>query len=223
MTGMRSVRVPPGRAGILHLRRRLAVAEAGADLLARKLTVLSVEADRLTALTATTAGQWHAAARDAQRRLDLAAQLAGDRGIRLATRPPQARADVTYTAVMGLEHPAEVTCDLPGRPPDGPVPAGPALAVADRAVREAVPTAARHAAAARAAAIVNHEADLTRRRLRALEHSRIPALRDALARAVAQVDEMEAADAVQRRWASAAVRITGPGCGGPSAEPTRPG
>jgi predicted PhzF superfamily epimerase YddE/YHI9 len=110
---------------------------------------------------------------------------------------------------MGLGHPAEVTCDLPGRPPDGPTPAGPALALADQAVREAVPVAARHAAAVRAVAVVSHEADLTRRRLRALEHSRIPALRNALARAVAQIEEMEAADAVLRRWAAGRSPATG--------------
>jgi V/A-type H+-transporting ATPase subunit D len=201
MTTAAATRVPPGRAGILRLRRRLAVAEAGADLLARKLTVLSVEADRLATVTAATGQQWHTAARNAQRSLDRAAQLAGDRGVRLAALAPQARVDVHRTALMGLGYPAGATCDLPARPADEPPPADAALMLAESTVRIAVPAAARHAAAVRAATTVNREAELTRRRLRALQHRRIPGLREALAQAVAQVEELEAADAVLRRWA----------------------
>lgn len=202
MTAAAAVRVPPGRAGILLLRRRLAVAEAGADLLARKLTVLSVEAVRLETLAVASGQRWRAAAREAQRRADLAGQVSGDLGIRLAALPPLARSQVRSTTLMGLRYPAEASCELLSRPPDGPLPGSAALMLAERAIRAAVPAAAEHAAAIRAAMIVHGEVELTRRRLRALEHRRIPGLRQALVRAVAQVEELEAADTVLRRWAT---------------------
>lgn len=164
--------------------------------------MLSSEAVRLETLATATGQRWAAAAREAQRGTDRAAQVSGDRGIRLAVPPPLARAEVRGTALMGLRYPAEVTCELPARPPDEPLPASAALMLAERAIQVAVPAAAQHAAAVRASAIVHREAELTRRRLRALEHRRIPALRDALTRAVAQVEELEAADTILRRWAA---------------------
>ena len=105
-------------------------------------------------------------------------------------------------AVMGLAHPDRVRCELPGRPADGPPLANGVLVLAERAVREAVPLAARHAAAVRAATVVSREATLTRHRLRALEHRRIPDLRGALLRALTQAEELESTDAIVRRWAS---------------------
>ena len=56
---------------------------------------------------------------------------------------------------MGLRYPAEASCELLGRPPDGPLPGSAALMLAERAIRAAVPAAAEHAAAIRAATIVH--------------------------------------------------------------------
>ncbi|GID32379.1 V-type ATP synthase subunit D [Paractinoplanes brasiliensis] len=197
-----SVRTPPGRAGVQLLRRRLAVAEAGARLLARELTVLGVEAERLDSAAAVARTRWHEAARRAQRLLDRAGQLTGDRGIRLALLPGGAEVTVHTTTLMALRYPGRVDCDLPERSPGAAPPGDATLVNAERAVREAVAEAARHAAATRAARIVADEAELTRRRLRALEHRRIPALREALDGALARIEEAESADAVLRRWAT---------------------
>lgn len=202
MSGSRPIRVPPGRAGILLLRRRLAVAESGAGLLTRKLFVLGVEAERLDARARDTERSWHAAATAAQRLLDLAGRLGGDRVFRLAALPPRAHVDVRRTTLMGLSYPTGVRCELPERPADAMPPAGATLVLAERAVREAVRAAAGHAADVRAAETVRREVDLTRQRLRALEHHLIPALRETLARELRQVEELEAADAVLRRWAA---------------------
>jgi len=201
VNGSRPIRVPPGRAGILLLRRRLAVAEAGAALLTRKLFVLGVEAERLDARVRDTERSWHAAAATAQQLLDLAGRLGGDRAIRLAALPPETHLDVHCTTLMGLTYPEGVGCELPPRPPDAMAAAGATLLLAERAVREAVPAAARHAAGVQAADTVRREVDLTRQRLRALQHHLIPALRETLARQLRQVEEIEAADAVLRRWA----------------------
>ncbi|MEV4701806.1 V-type ATP synthase subunit D [Actinoplanes sp. NPDC049316] len=214
------VRVPPGRAGILILRRRLAVAEGGADLLTRKLTLLTAEADRLAARVAATEREWHTAASAARRRLSRAAGVGGERSLRLAALPPAAQVSLTWASLMGLRYVTETRCELPERPPTAAPPAAAALA-ADAAVREAVRAGARHAAAAHAVGVVAAEVRLTRQRLRALERRRIPALREALAQAHAQVEESEGADAARRRWAGAA---TGPASSrlGPSG-PGEPG
>ncbi|MCU7729431.1 V-type ATP synthase subunit D [Actinoplanes sp. KI2] len=202
MAGSSAIRVPPGRAGVLQLRRRLSVAEAGAELLTRKLTVLSTEAERLTARAAETGRRWQDTAVPAQHSLGLAGQLAGDRGFRLAALAPEARVTTTDTSLMGLRYPAGADCFLPERSDGDASPAEAALWCADQAVRAAVRTAAVHAAAMRAAETVSREVALTRRRLRALEHRRIPALREALRLAYARVEEAEAADALLRRWAA---------------------
>jgi V/A-type H+-transporting ATPase subunit D len=202
MAGKGAVRVPPGRAGVLQLRRRLSVAEAGAGLLARKLTVLGTEADRLAARAAETGRQWQDAATLAQHSLGLAGQLAGDRGFRLAALASAARVTTTDTSLMGLRYPAGADCLLPERSAGDAPPADAALWCADQAVRAAIPAAAAHAIAVRAVETVDREAALTRRRLRALEHRRIPALREALRLAQAHVEEAEAADALLRRWST---------------------
>lgn len=46
--------VPPGRAGRLWLRRRLAAAERAVELLERKLRILRAEQDRLALLAQRT-------------------------------------------------------------------------------------------------------------------------------------------------------------------------
>jgi hypothetical protein len=95
----------------------------------------------------------------------------------------------------GPPAPAAVPADRRTRLLDEVAPIFTALAPATAEARDLV-------AAARAADLVEREAELNRRRLRALEHHRIPALRAALSDAVAQVEELEAADAVLRRWAA---------------------
>ncbi len=214
------IRVPPGRAGMLVLRRRLAVAEAGASLLARKLTMLAAEADRLTAVADAAAGRWHTTAAEAQRWLVRAAQLDGERTLRHASPPPSATVAVTWTNLMGLRFPTRAACTVPVRRPDDAPAGGTAVLLADAAVREAVEAAAQHAAAVTAARVLTVEIGLTRQRLRALEHRVIPRLREVLRRRRAQVEELETADAVRRRWVG---RVTGPAPAGPPAGSADPG
>ncbi|RZU53388.1 V/A-type H+-transporting ATPase subunit D [Krasilnikovia cinnamomea] len=201
---MTALRVPPGRAGALVLRRRLAAADSAADLLRRKLAMLSAERDRLLRLADESAKRWHHRAMEAQRWLDRAGALGGDRGLRLAALPPSATASYTWTNLMGLRYPTAVECVLPDRHPDDVSPGSSALVCAEAAVRAAVPAGAEYAAARRAVDVVERETALTRQRLRALEHRWIPRLGAALAVAQAQLDELENADAVRRRWAKAA-------------------
>ena len=198
---MTAIRVPPGRAGLLRLRRSLAVAEAGADLLARKLAMLGAERDRLARAATGSGRRWAGAAAEAQRWLDRTAQLDGDRVIGLHVPADAATVRTDWTSLMGLRYVSRTRCTLPVRPADDVPAGGSALARAEAAVRDAVPLAAAHAAAVQAVRVVDRETRVTRQRLRALEHRRIPRLREALTRAQAQVDELENADAVRRRWA----------------------
>ena len=78
-------RVPPGRAGRLWLRGRLATAERGLDLLDRKLRILRREQERLRLLERRTGEELRRRCGDADRWLLRAALLGGQRGLRLGT------------------------------------------------------------------------------------------------------------------------------------------
>ncbi len=196
-------RVPPGRAGVLWLRHRLALATRGADLLHQKLAILTAEAQRLDLLTAQTRREWEEHSRRAEEWLTKAALFGGQRAIRLACPAATAAVERAWTTVMGIRYPAEPRCQLPVHPPDAASPAGTALAHADLAYRAAVPAAVRHAAAVAAGRSVAAEIAATRQRIRALERHWLPRLHGALALARLQMEELEHADAVRRRWAIA--------------------
>jgi V/A-type H+-transporting ATPase subunit D len=189
---MTAFRVPPGRAGLLRLRHSLTVAQAGADLLARKLTMLSAEANRLSEAADAAGRRWHSAAAEAQQWLERTAQLDGDRVIDLTAPPATATIEPRWTSLMGLRYVTGVTCSLPGRPADRSPIGSSARARAEAAVRTAVPLAAEHAAAVHAVGVVERESRLTRQRLRALERRRIPRLHEALERDQPQTEEVAA-------------------------------
>lgn len=197
-------RVPPGRAGLLWLRHRLAIATRGVDLLQRKLAILSTEEQRLRLLTGHTAQQWEEDAARADRWLVRAALLGGQPTLRMAALRPTAEVTPTWTVVMGVRYPAEPDCRLPDRPSDAPPVGTAALVIAERAYREAVPAALRHAAATAALRCVEVEVATTRQRVRALEQHWIPRLQAALALARLQMEELEHSDTVRRRWTSPA-------------------
>ncbi|GAA0815694.1 V-type ATP synthase subunit D [Spirilliplanes yamanashiensis] len=200
---------PPGRAGVLWLRRRLAAADAGAGLLTRKLVMLTAEARRRDAEAHAAEDRWRALAAEAGRRLERAGMIDGDAAVTAAGGP--ATVDVRWATLLGVRYPATATCAAPARPP-GAAPAGGSAALqAEAAVRAALPAAARCAAAARAAAEIDREVTLTRQRLRALQRRWIPRLAAALRSVQAQIEEAEAADAVRRRWAAGARRSGGSG------------
>jgi len=198
-------RVPPGRAGALWLRHRLAVAGRGVDLLQQKLVILLQEGQRLRMLAEVTRREWAEADREGRQWLLRAAALGGDRAVRLATLPDPAEVTLRWTAVIGVRCPGEPVVGLPVLRTDR-APPGTAVALAQSAYRRAAQIAARHAAIAAARAAVDAEAAATRQRVRALERHWVPQLRVALVRVHLQMAELEDADAVRRRRARAPSR-----------------
>lgn len=191
--------VPPGRAGRLWLVHRLAVAGRGADLLRRKLVLLRAERDRLRAEAEAAAAGWREAARRADLQGERAALLAGTPALTAAA--PAGRADVTAVPVtlMALRYPGAVRCVLPAPDPDRPLTGSAAVVEAERAYRDALPAAARRAAALAALRAVEAELASTGQRVRAIERHWIPRLRDALARVELDLEESERADAITRQ------------------------
>ncbi|MVU78457.1 V-type ATPase, D subunit [Nocardia sp. ET3-3] len=189
------MRVPPGRAGRQWLRERLAVAERGAALLDRKLSVLDEASRRLAAERDTARLAWEAAHRRAVRRQARAALLGGTGAIRLATAGP-ARIEVTTTTLAGVCFPDSVDCVLP-QDFRNTVTGSATLLAARGAHRDALAAGVRYAAAAAAARAVERELAATRIRLRGLRHRRIPALRTAAATLEFALEEQERADRVR--------------------------
>jgi V/A-type H+/Na+-transporting ATPase subunit D len=199
MSAAGRLRVPPGRAGRLWLRGRLAVARHGLDLLDRKLRILRGEQERLALLTQRTGDEWEQACRQAETWLLRAALLGGQRSLRLATGGPPAGVTVAWRDTMGIRYPAEATCDAPGQA--SPPPGGAALERAAAAHRAALAAAARHAAASAALRTVDAEVAATSQRLRAIQDRWIPRLRATLAQVELDLDELEHADAARLRRA----------------------
>jgi V/A-type H+-transporting ATPase subunit D len=195
-------RVPPGRAGALWLRRRLAVASRGAELLQQKLAILTQEAYRLRLLADTTAAAWQEADRHARESLVRAAVLGGQQPIAVAVADA-ASVDVGlhWNTVMGLRYPVEPVVSMPPPAPGRATPGGMALLAAVAAYRQALLGAVRHAASTAALRGVELEVATTRQRVRALERRWIPRLRAAQAAIALQMAELEDADAVRRRRA----------------------
>jgi V/A-type H+-transporting ATPase subunit D len=189
--------VPPGRAGRLWLRRRLAVAHRGANLLDRKLAILAAELDRWRARTARTGRDWERASRAAEQALLRAVLLGGERAIRLSAGGELATVTVSFTVTMGARHPGSASCSAPG-----PVTwEGPAVADARRAHADALAAAVAHAAALAALRVIEAETAATRYRLRAVRDRWIPRLREALAQVEFSLEEQERADGARLRQA----------------------
>jgi V/A-type H+-transporting ATPase subunit D len=191
--------VPPGRAGRLWLTRRLQVARRGADLLDRKLRILTEELGGLREAAAQTAADWNRSCAEAERWLLRASLLGGQRSLRLAADGQVANVTISYAVSMGVRHPASTTCVIPASATwDGPT-----LTRTRQAHGAALAAAVRHAAAAEALRVIEAEALATRYRLRAIRDRWIPRLEQALAEVTLAIEEQELADAARLRLASA--------------------
>jgi V/A-type H+-transporting ATPase subunit D len=195
-------RVPPGRAGRLWLRGRLATAERGLDLLDRKLRILRREQERLRLLERRTGEELRRSCDDADRWLLRAALGGGQRGLRLGTPSERASVTIAWRDTMGIRYPAEASCALPEPSPPPPAAAA-ALGPAADAYRAALAAAVAHAAATAAVRVVGEEVAATSQRLRAIQDRRIPRLQAALVELELSLDELEQADNARLRRAVA--------------------
>ncbi|WP_168589231.1 V-type ATP synthase subunit D [Saccharopolyspora sp. ASAGF58] len=202
MTEVAEIRVPPGRAGRLRLRRRLEVAERGAALLEQKLRALQQEEHRLAQRARTSEQEWTNTAKEAETWLMRAALLTGQRGLRVAHPDQAAEVRIHWTTAMGVRYPDDVTCTLPRRGHDSPaILCSAAVIKAEAAHKAALGTAVRHAVDLAALRLISAEVATTRQRVRMLRHYWAPRLRNALIATDLALEEQERAEAVLRRWA----------------------
>lgn len=192
--------IPPGRAGRMWLRGRLATAERGRDQLDRKLRILIPERQRLQTRLELRQRAWSAAYDEAQTWGLRAVLLGGEDAIRGATPARPADVQVTWTSAMGLSYPDDAVLADPA-PGDEAVPSNAAIVPATAAFRAALLAGARAAAAQEAVTRLESEIAVTRRRMRALDKRWLPWLRESLARLELTLEQTEQEDGMRLRRA----------------------
>ncbi|GAU69807.1 V-type ATP synthase subunit A [Streptomyces sp. NBRC 110611] len=198
-----AARIPPSRAGRLRLRRSLAVALRGADVLEQKLRILRMRHQLLLEAERACADRWHEQVKVAEAWLLSGLLLGGEQALAAAVAGVgTAEIALDEATTMGVRYPSEALCVIPDRAPTSAAPRNTALVHAEAAYREAVRAAAEYAAARAAARIVGTELLRVRQRVRALRRHSIPRLEQALARIDLALEQGEHEDAVRRRWAA---------------------
>jgi len=195
--------VPPGRAGRLWLLGRLATARRAKELLDRKWQLLELEARKLASRRDETRQRWEDSCSDATRWSRRSAVLGGQSDLLVASGPVSGRAsaDITWRATMGIRHPGDFTCNLPLLEPAESAAGNAALRPAALAYRRALEAAVAHAIAESAFRRIEEELRATKRRARAIERHRLPALEEALRELLLRLDELELEERVISRWA----------------------
>jgi V/A-type H+/Na+-transporting ATPase subunit D len=183
--------VPPGRAGRLWLNSRLRAARLAAELLQRKLVLLSIEQRRLEQAVTASASRWRSADLAADQRLARASFLATPFDANLSTPTDPAVVTVEWSNLMGARYPTRARVRAPAIAAGQRSPGSPALLAASAAVTEAVRVAAEHAVDVAALRAVTTESAVTRRRLRAITRRWIPRLEDASTELARRLDEGE--------------------------------
>ncbi len=194
------IRTPPGRAGRLWLRDRLALADRAVSLLDTKVRLLRRELDRLELLAARAEQQWLQELQSAREWQQRALLAGGERDFRLMAARDPADVSVTSVSVMGVEFPGSIECRTPDHPADQPWTGSSAMHPARRAFAAAVRAAADSGAARLARDTLSREVVSTSQRLRALRDRWIPALQETLHTVEAALDEVERTDSARLRW-----------------------
>lgn len=197
-------RIPPGRAGRLWLGQRLQVTRRSAELLDRKRQLLRQELAALELRRAQTGPKWAATCAAADTWAQRAAVLgAGDLVAVASEVAGGGRIVVTWDDALAVSRPATALATLPTPGAAALAAANAAVAPAASAHRAALEAAARHAVVVTAIRRVDEELRSTQRRLRAIEHRRLPTLEAALHDLEIRLDELEREERVVARWARA--------------------
>ena len=191
-------RAPPGRAGRLWLRSRLATAQRGREQLDRKMRVLVPELQRRRLQADRARREWAGTMDQAQTWLLRATLLGGQDVVRHAVGPDLVEVELTWATTVGLSYPVDVT--VVGPPDDTlPLAGNAAIGPAAAAFRAALLDGVRTAAAEEAVRRVEAESAITSRRLRALEKRWLPALDDALRALELSLEQSEQEDSMRLR------------------------
>ena len=203
-------RIPPGRAGRLWLRSRLAAAHRSLELLDRKRQLLRREQRRLAKLRQETQGLWVTSCAEAETWGLRAALLGGssDLDFASASLAGRANAEPVWRSTVGVRHPDDPHCTLPVLGPADSAAANAAIAPAAASYRRALEAATAFAVADASLALIETELRATERRLRAIERRRIPMLEDALHGLELRLDEYEREERIATRWAQRRIQGT---------------
>jgi V/A-type H+-transporting ATPase subunit D len=193
---MSTPRVPPGRAGRLRLRRRLAAAERGADLLERKLRALLGEQRARHCAAEDSTRVWSDAAADADQWLVRALAASGQGGLRRCVPAGVAGVAITEKDSMGVRYPSQASCELPEA---GYAAESAALICAQAAYARAARAAVQAAVDQAAVRVVDAAVTATRRQVRILRRHWIPELHAVLARLEFALEQSDFEDGVRRR------------------------
>jgi len=215
----RAVHSPPGRAGRLWLRDRLALAQRAVSLLDMKVRLLRRELDRADAVAAQSAAEWERACRQAQEWQQRVVVGGGTRSLRLNCPSERAEVVVVNTSVMGIGFPGSATVRSSQRSPDEAVIGGSAIIPAAAAFQRALQRGAECAVAAAGRGVLAAEVAATSQRLRALRDRWIPTLEATLSAVEWSLDELERTDSARLRWATGS---QSPGGHLDHSEPSRP-
>ncbi len=191
-------KVPPGRAGRLWLKHRLAIARRGRDQLDRKLRILTSERQRILLLRDQHVREWESACADASGWLLRLAVLGGQDAVRSAAAPSPAEVRLTWRTTMGVRCPSDAVVHRPRS--DLQLAPGNAVAQATvRAYDTALLAGARAAATQEAARRVEAEITVTRQRVRALDKRWLPWLQDTLHLLDLSLEQAEQEDSARLR------------------------
>ena len=193
---------PPGRAGLMWLQHRLALADRAASRLDQKLRILFTEQATYALLVARTGPEWEQSCRDADEWLLRAALLDGQAGVRPPAGLSPAQVHVEWTTSLGTTYPARGTCTVPDPDPQHAGVSSAASTEATIACRRALEAAVAHAVASTAARAIDAEVATTRQRLRGVQDRWVPRLAAALAELQLGLDEAEHAEGTRMRWAA---------------------
>ncbi|HEU5355573.1 MAG TPA: V-type ATP synthase subunit D [Actinocrinis sp.] len=196
-----AVRVPPGRAGRLRLRRRLATAERGADLLERKLHVLLEEQRVRKRAAQESQGAWNRAAAEAEVWFDRALAACGHDGMRNAQPSAAAHVVIRETTAMGVRLCDEAAFTPAPDAANAADPGSAALLCAHTAMTRATGAACRAAVDLAAARALDAAVSTTRRQIRVLRRHWIPRLREALVQLEFALEQSDFEDGTRRRLA----------------------
>lgn len=193
---------PPGRAGLLWLQHRIALADRAASRLDQKLRILFAEQAAFTRLVRQTGPEWEQRSREAERWLLRAALLDGQEGVRPPAGLPPAQVHIDWTTSLGTTYPASGTCTMPDPDPQLAGVSSAASTEAAVAYRRALEAGVAHAVASTAARAIDAEVATTRQRLRGVQDRWVPRLAAALAELRLGLDEAEHAEGTRMRWAA---------------------
>jgi V/A-type H+-transporting ATPase subunit D len=191
-------KVPPGRAGRLWLRHRLAIARRGRDQLDRKLRILTAERQRIRLRLDQRMREWETACAEASGWLLRLAVLGGQDAVRSAAAASPAEVRLTWRTTMGVLCPSDAVVNRPRS--DLQLAPGNAVAQATvRAYDAALLAGARAAATQEAARRVEAEITVTRQRVRALDKRWLPWLQDTLHQLDLSLEQAEQEDSTRLR------------------------